>query len=696
MTQLSAQSRTSEVESHLIARQGAERADRFVVFGCSLIAVLMIVGAAALVPSLNAVRKQAQITLDPTTVKSLPPDVALMTKLGTLRALAIDVSMQRLEELKQESRFYELMQLSSFLCKLAPRYPSVWSYSAWNMAYNISVCQYTPEARWLWVENGIKCLRDQGIPYNPQSITLYKELAWIYYHKIGDRLDDEHRAYKTELAVDMQIVFGEPPIGKSAREVVDDFRTIVEAPRNWNSPEELMALRPQWQPLYADLQSVDLGLDKNFLRFLAIEAARANRPDIGYAAGDEEPTPEEQLRARRRAVLAKPAYREILPPLIAAVRSHVIRHELHMDLDWMMQLMADPPWVTEEIRAEWSEKYGPDAALCPIDWRTPWAQTLYWGTYGDMRTRGSLNLNAADSMNAVRFVFFALESMARSGIWIIEPNYQRPNRSFYQELPDDRFIKHMHQAYLHYGKLQFGNDERFVEGTSGPNYFGGHRNFLIDSIQQLYLAGGPDKLAEAKEYFLYLKKYDRELDEQHSVKKKYLGSFEDFVFIGMLDDLDTQVRAQLFIAELLHRSLKDAGNGDAEASVRHFNEAKRWWNYYMRDKQDLDRNSRRRLQPLGVLRRDVALQYMADSENSPRQKWLVWRALDLPTRQSIYDAARDAVAAQCAQYDPPYDPARVMPEPPGMEDVRANQDKVFNELKVYDPSVNQGEKIYEK
>ncbi|HRX85289.1 MAG TPA: hypothetical protein P5572_09755 [Phycisphaerae bacterium] len=682
------------MEEYLAARAGARRSELLIVAGSIVLAVALIAGAAMLVPTLNDIRKRAQITLDPATVKSLPPDVALMTKLGTLRALAIDVAFQRMEELKQENRFYELMQLSDWLCKLAPRYPSVWSYAAWNMAYNISVCQYTPEARWLWVENGIKCLRDQGIPYNPRSVTLYKELAWIYFHKIGDKLDDEHRAYKTELAVDMQIVFGDPPVGKTPRETVEAFRTIVEAPRNWQVPEELLALRPQWQALYADLQSVDLHLDKAFLRFLAIESARASRPDIRVAAAvEEEPTPQEKLRAQRLAVINNGKYAAELPELVAAVRSHVIRTELHMDLDWMLKLMEDPPWVTDEVRAEWHERYGPDADLCPVDWRTAWAQTLYWGTYGDHVTLGKININAADSMNTVRLIFFALESMARSGIWIIEPNYEHPNHSFYQALPDNRFIKHMQQAYLYYGKLQFGTDPRFVEGTSGPNYFGGQRNFLIDSIQQLYLAGGKENLEEAKDYFFYLKKYDRELDAKHSVKRKYLGTFEDFVFDGMLEDLDTEVRAQMFIAELLHRSLKDAGNGDAEASVRHFNEAKRWWNYYMRDKKDLDRNSRRKLQPIGIIRRDVAFQYMVTPTNSPRQKWLVWQALDLPTRQSIYDKVHDAVAEQCSRYEPPYDPDKVLPEPPGMEEARANDDKVFDELKVYDPTVHQGEKI---
>jgi len=91
------------MEEYLAARAGARRSELLIVAGSIVLAVALIAGAAMLVPTLNDIRKRAQITLDPATVKSLPPDVALMTKLGTLRALAIDVAFQRMEELKRRT-----------------------------------------------------------------------------------------------------------------------------------------------------------------------------------------------------------------------------------------------------------------------------------------------------------------------------------------------------------------------------------------------------------------------------------------------------------------------------------------------------------------------------------------------------------------------------------------------------------------
>ncbi len=201
-----------QLPQHLKARHSAERREWVTqAFALAVVAVCFV-GAGLLVGPISEIRKERQLVIDPASIKGLPPDIALLGKLGTFRALAIDWASIRADRLKDEGKTYEALQLHLTVCRLAPRFPKVWINAAWNMAYNISVMKYTPEARWQWVQNGIRILRDEGITYNPKAVSLYKELAWIYWHKIGDFMDDEHLNYKRALAVEMEQVLGPPPV----------------------------------------------------------------------------------------------------------------------------------------------------------------------------------------------------------------------------------------------------------------------------------------------------------------------------------------------------------------------------------------------------------------------------------------------------------------------------------------------------
>lgn len=654
----------SKMEAYLAGRSSAMRSDRWVRLVAGLLAVLCLAGSMMLVGPINDIRRKEQMTMD-VTVEGLPPDIALMTKLGTLRALAIDVAFIRLEELKEENRFFELMQLSNWLCKLAPRYPTVWSYSAWNMAYNISVCQYGDEARWLWVSNGIRNLRNKGLVYNPKSITLYKELAWIFNHKIGDKLDDSHMAYKAELAVEMERLFGEPPLVLEDDQAVNRFREIVEAPRNL---DKWIEETPEVSAFVATLRELDLRPDETLLWFVA-EYMRTYS-NVEQFVLEEGQLPPTDLKSRRRTLLSLPENKDVLDRLCAAIRSNILRapDKYNMNIDYMLSLM---------------DEYG------PLDWRSPYSHCLYWASYGDKVTADIKNRDSADSMNAVRFIFFALDQLSLKGKIILEPNFEEPGKSFVDYQPDSRFIRHMHEAYLKYGKEQFGDDPNFVEGTAGPNYSTGHENFLMRSIRQLYLTGGKKNLDEAKEYYFYLRKYD--LDEAGHPKPRYHTTFKAFIERQFKESLDTQAGATVFIQAFLLRSLKEAAVGDVERSLRSFETAKEWYEYYHRDTKT-DRNARRKLQPLGIMRRDIARIFMQRPDFSAQEKARVWKSLDLLTRQAIYDDALPFVEQQCAVHEPPFDANKVMPTPPGMEEYRKNPDKVLDELKYYDENVSQGKK----
>ncbi len=116
--------------------------------------------------------------------------------LGGLRTLAAEAVWFRADRLQENGRYVELAQLASTLTFLEPHTPEVWSYAAWNLAYNVSIMMPTPEDRWRWVQAALKLLRDDGIRLNPREAELYRELAWFFQLKIGTDLDAAAGVYR--------------------------------------------------------------------------------------------------------------------------------------------------------------------------------------------------------------------------------------------------------------------------------------------------------------------------------------------------------------------------------------------------------------------------------------------------------------------------------------------------------------------
>ena len=130
-----------------------------------------------------------------------PPSAPVLAEgalaaLGGLRSIAAEVVWFRADRLQEEGRYVELAQLASALTLMEPHTPEVWSYAAWNLAYNVSVMMPTHEDRWRWVEAGIRLLRDEGLRLNPKSADLYRELAWLVELKIGASIDDASPLYR--------------------------------------------------------------------------------------------------------------------------------------------------------------------------------------------------------------------------------------------------------------------------------------------------------------------------------------------------------------------------------------------------------------------------------------------------------------------------------------------------------------------
>ena len=210
-----------------------------------LVGAAALIGSAVMVRPINTQRSDLRLVYNPNVTSNLPPKMALLrTFLGSFKSIVANALWMRTESLKQEGKFHEAMELAEMISDLQPRFPEVWSFQSWNMAYNISVATHTQRERWMWVQRGIELLRDRGIPANPTSTKLYRQLGWTFLHKIGQFSDDMHWYYKQQLAEQWHWLLGppnrvmSPRLDEKGKPVLDDLgEPIMEY-------GEIVAFRP--------------------------------------------------------------------------------------------------------------------------------------------------------------------------------------------------------------------------------------------------------------------------------------------------------------------------------------------------------------------------------------------------------------------------------------------------------------------
>src|SRR5215813_13636404 len=194
------------------------------------LALVLIVSGSLLQRRLNRQRSELGLTRM-TPLENAPPVLAFTTvALGGFRGLIANALWIRANDLQQEDKFFEQVQLSDWITKLEPTFVQVWIVQAWNMAYNISVKFRDPYDRWRWVQRGIELLRDHGLRYNPKEALIYRELAWFFQHKMGQNMDDAHLIYKYEWAKEMTQVLGggRPNYSELLNPQTDEVRARVK------------------------------------------------------------------------------------------------------------------------------------------------------------------------------------------------------------------------------------------------------------------------------------------------------------------------------------------------------------------------------------------------------------------------------------------------------------------------------------
>lgn len=267
----------------------------------------------------------------------LPPTLYLTTvALGPARSLVSNMLWWRAVRMQDEGNYYEAIQLSSWISNLQPRMPNVWTYQAWNMAFNITAEIPVPDPddtiaweragneRYTWIMSGITLMRDQGLTYNPRDPTIQTEISRIYFQKMAEHRDPFARYYERRWAQEMYRYY---PQGTQ-----EEFVAVASAP---DSLEDLRR-----DPV---VRALVTGAAAQGLDLMDLDVH-----EIGY------PLSEKQAIIMQDPLAQKP---------LADIRHYLVKQaiprELKMDVELMLFI---------------NDRYG------PFDWRLPQAHAVYWGS----------------------------------------------------------------------------------------------------------------------------------------------------------------------------------------------------------------------------------------------------------------------------------------------------------------------------
>ena len=332
-------------------------------------------------------------------VENMPPWVAFVTvALGGFRGLIVDALWLRATRMQEEGRYFELVQLSDWMTKLEPRFPQIWEFHSWNLAWNVSVLFNEHEDRWRWVQHGMRMLRDEGLVYNPGAPQLYWALGWIFQFKMGANLDDAHYFYKESWAREMGALFdGMAP----------DYEQYLEAPDTMDGLRE----DPAAQPLIKRLAETGITI----LELDAITSSNAT----------------DQVR-------------ELMSDDPAAL---------------LLRVSLKRQRLKEVYKLDVEKMKDVDDAYGPLDWRLPDAHALYWAEQGKQHAEGftALSLDRMTSQSLasafrVGSAFFDID-----GQLIPSPNlaiYQHVRKAYLEAL-EKHDNESFHTAYENFLNLAF-------------------------------------------------------------------------------------------------------------------------------------------------------------------------------------------------------------------------------------------------
>lgn len=599
--------------------------------------LICLVTAGSLVPRINAQRQNLQLETGLKIGQGMPPQIVLATTaLGSFRGLFVDILWYRANQLKEAGKFQEASTLSDWITTLQPRFPQVWAFHAWNMAYNISVATHTPEERWDWVNKGIRLLREKGIPYNPRSVRLYRELSWIFFHKIGQYSDDAHWYYKHQLAFEMQQVLGDLDRGGTTAQVIARFKAIADAPK---TEAELVKQTPGVVPILAKIRELGYEPDERLLRQIGSFLMLTQSLDAKFeGVGRNRPIPPGIDTRMVKEILYKndKKWNAALQALVTFMRRRVLVERYHMQPDKMLEMMQD---------------YG------PIDWRHPAAHGMYWAKLGTEQAANLRNNKDVDIVNTYRQDVHSLQLLTRSGRLSFDPYSRR-----LQMLPDVRFIPAYEKAVDEADAAYFKQ-----YGKHSDSYKAGHENFLLAAIVYEYLYGNIDA---ARKYFRKVRKLYG--NEPYNVRsQRYTSTLEDLVIFELQGNASMMDRSMQFIDAMIRQGLEQGlAYGRLDTFDRCLRLAKQMHATFQKKgiTTTISPQDRMKILPWRQTLQDSYISFMKQESIDPLIRARIWRNTPSFLQIDTYDRLKPYISEQFKQFG--LDLNLAFPEPPDMDKYR--------------------------
>lgn len=629
------------------------RTDTRIQIFAALTLVVSLLGAGMMAPSLAAEAGRAQLTYTDRAEEGDPPEVAIGIALGAFRGLFVNLLWFRAEHMKQDGKFYEAVQLSRTITKLQPRFPRVWSFLAWNMAYNISVATNTADERWQWVKAGIELLRNEAIPRNPNDPHLHRELAWLFFHKIQGFSDDANQYYKRQLAQEWTIVLGQPPVQEAPtlearleqRRMI--LRAVLDAPETL---DDAIAKEPLVEELVSRIRKeAKLDLDFELLRLITMRAT-FDYLHLRQSAGVE--LNEVNRNPALDELLRDPKYQPAWLVLVSHIRKRLLIDTYHMEPERMLR---------------YTNTYG------PLDWRHASSHAIYWATRGLEEAMRRVNTVDFDLTNTDRTIMGAVQDLFRWGTIhydIINESYvQMINMDYvdiYGRVYEEVVVPRANRRGESTTRQGVENEERAYRVMAA-----GYINFLRDVVRIYYRMGERDKAADyferirtwhkinytEDEYELGLPldefiktDFKERIDSPNFAATEIVAALRDAFLRGLLR-LDSDVfRRQRQYAYEVHQEFQKSQNRPTSADVQ----ANRM-NFIPPIYLDTE---------AGVLF-EVLMQLTAGTQvELPVEASQVYRRSPVQTARAVYDRLVETLGSRARNF------ASWFPEPPGMEEYR--------------------------